>query len=95
VRSESGTPGIRAKEAGVKIKPEVRDIVGKTIVGVLVADNPRVPGRQVFLVFNDNTYYEFYGPDGQLGFTGGACPGGMADAERYAGGFGGTITKFE
>ena len=79
----------------MKIKDDVRYIIGKTIKAVLVADNTRQPMRQVFLVFNDNTYYEFFSPDGQLGFTGGPYPGGVADAERYAGGFGGVITKFE
>jgi hypothetical protein len=79
----------------VKIRSEVRGIIGKTIVGVLVADNQRQPERQVFLVFGDGTYYEFFSPNGQLGFTGGPHLGDMAKAEKYARGGGGFVTKFE
>ena len=35
-------------------------IFGKTIKGVCVRRNKGNPAGQVFLVFNDDTYYEFY-----------------------------------
>ena len=41
----------------------VKEIIGKTITGVITkvkCDGGTYPRSQVFLVFDDNTYYEFY-----------------------------------
>ena len=44
------------------MKPGVRQIVGKRIVGVVTAENPGgVPRTQAFLLFSDGSRFEFYG----------------------------------
>lgn len=75
----------------MSVKNAIKGIVGKTISGVLVSENPRQPYTQVFLVFSDGTYYEFYG---MVNSAAGVNRGGIEEAERYAGNFGGTITKY-
>jgi hypothetical protein len=56
-----------------------------------VSEDPRQPNTQVFLVFSDGTYYEFYG---MVNSASGSRLGSADDAERYARNFGGTITKY-
>ena len=41
----------------------LKKIVGKRISGLVVARGPSAPRQQVFLVFDDGTYYELYGPE--------------------------------
>jgi hypothetical protein len=43
------------------MKSGVREIVGKTIAGVVVKESDGLPRRQVFLLLTDGTYFEFYG----------------------------------
>ena len=38
-------------------------VVGKQISGVIISKHDDSPRDQVFLVFNDGTYYELYGSD--------------------------------
>ena len=78
----------------MQIKTELQDIIGKTITGILVTDNVRVPQRQVFLVFSDNTHYELYSMSGDLCFTSKVHEGAMAAVERAAAHMGGSIVKF-
>jgi hypothetical protein len=42
---------------------EIRKLVGKRIDGIVVAKHDRTPKNQVFLIFNDGTYYELYGDE--------------------------------
>ncbi len=47
----------------MSIKDGIKDIVGKKIKGVVVKESyslNRSPRSQVFLLFSDDTYYEFY-----------------------------------
>jgi hypothetical protein len=76
----------------MSVKDGVRELIGRTITRVIVAENPRQPNTQVFLVLNDGTYYEFYG---SVNSASGSMPGGAEDAARYAMEFGGKITKFD
>ncbi|MEO5691922.1 MAG: hypothetical protein ABIQ72_02255 [Usitatibacter sp.] len=45
------------------MKDGLKDIVGKRIAGVVVANSDHDPNQQVFLVFADGTTFEFYGRD--------------------------------
>ncbi len=73
------------------MKDGVGEIVGKSIAGIVVAENNRPPRVQLFLTFADGTYFEIWGDN----FT---CAGGVdrGDAETaaaYAKSFGARITK--
>lgn len=72
------------------MKAGVGDIIGKTITDVIVAENVNTPNQRVFLVFSDNTYFEFYG---SFGCTSGVNRGGLHEAMQYAGKMGGSITS--
>jgi len=43
------------------MKDGLAKIVGRRIAGVVVAQSPRGPKQQVFLVFDDGTRFEFWG----------------------------------
>lgn len=75
----------------MSVKDGVRQLIGRTVVKVIVSVNPRQPSTQVFLVLDDGSYYEFYG---SVNSASGSTPGSEEDAERYARLFGGTITKY-
>ncbi len=46
------------------MKNGLKDIVGRRIRQVVVASNDGPgPGQQVFFIFDDGTYFEFYGED--------------------------------
>ena len=59
----------------------IRDIVGKQIERV-VKEADRSPTSQVFLVFNDGTYYELYCCDGVIKGAGRLYPSGLYEAKR-------------
>ena len=59
------------------MKDGLKDIVGKRIAGVVVAESDHDPAQQVFLVFADGTTFEFYGRQ----FT---CCGGLDRAASLA-----------
>ena len=43
------------------VKPQITEIVGKKIAGVVVKENVNLsPPRQVFLIFDDGSNFEFY-----------------------------------
>ncbi len=53
------------------MKPQVSEIVGKHIVGVVTAESDGTPRTQAFLLFSDGTRFEFHGgqvesPAGEL-----------------------------
>ena len=67
------------------MKDGLAEIVGRRVAGVVVAQSPRGPRQQVFLVFDDGTRFELYGES----FT--CCAGvdkaaGLADYVEMAGG---------
>ena len=67
------------------MKDGLAKIVGRRIAGVVVAQSPRGPRQQVFLVFDDGTRFEFWGES----FS--CCSGvdkaaGLADYVEMAGG---------
>lgn len=75
----------------MSVKSQIQGIIGKKISGVVVAENPRPPHSQVFLVFDDGTHYEFYG---QVNSASGLDRGGMEEAERYAKKCGGDVVRY-
>lgn len=65
------------------MKSGLKDIVGKTVKNVVVAKKDRGnPRNQVFLVFDDNTYFEFWGE--LFSCAGGVDAGSIQDAISYA-----------
>ncbi len=64
------------------MKNAIRDIVGKTITGVVVKASDRAPRSQVFLVFSDGTYYELYSVSDIKG-AGGIDTGGLEAVRNY------------
>lgn len=72
------------------MKDGVRDIIGKTIVGVVAAENTRSPTTQLFLAFSDGTYFEIWGDT----FTGagGLDQGGARDIVKYVESTGGKVS---
>ncbi len=75
---------------GVEMKVGLKDIVGKRIAGVVVAENDaESPRHQVFLVFPDGTYFELYGDE--FSCCAGIDRGGMGDVRRYVGNCGATV----
>lgn len=72
------------------MKNGLKDIVGKTVSGVAVAANSHShPHQQVFLIFPDGTYFEFYGE--QFSCASGLDKGDMEKACSYAKKGGGDI----
>jgi hypothetical protein len=73
-----------------KMKDGVREIIGKTIVSVVVAESARSPSTQMFLAFSDGTYFEIWGDT----FTGagGLDQGAAKDVIKYVESTGGKVT---
>ena len=72
------------------MKDGAKEIVGKQIVGVYVAESEsRAPFHQVFLAFSDNTYFEIYGD--QFNVAGGVDQGGANVIANYIKAGGGNI----
>ena len=63
------------------VKDALRLIIGKRISAV-IAKEGKAPAWQLYLVFDDDTYYEVYG-SGDLQSAGGVDPGGLNAARRY------------
>ena len=64
-------------------KAEVASIIGKTIKHIVVKEGSRGPRAQVFLVFMDDSYYEFYSTHGSISGAGSLDVGGIEAARRY------------
>lgn len=62
----------------------ISKLVGKTIIGVIKKENIRgtTPASQIFLLFNDNTYYEFYSFSNIMS-TSDIDEGGIDQVRRY------------
>lgn len=64
------------------MKDGIQQTIGKTITGIVVGYNARRdPTNQVFLVFDDGTYFEFWGA--QFSCASGVDRGGVAEAVDY------------
>jgi len=65
------------------MKDGITEILGKTITGLVVKERAGVPRSQVFLVFSDNTHFEFYCGNSVIHGTGGIWPGGINEIRAY------------
>jgi hypothetical protein len=67
------------------MKHEVREILGRTITGIIIkAGAPGVkPQSMLILRFADGTDYEFYSSDGHITTTAGVWHRSVEDARRY------------
>jgi hypothetical protein len=78
------------------VKSSIQQIVGKTISGVIAAERASPwPKSQLFLVFDDGTYYEIYSGEGRIAGTSGCIRGGANGAKSYLGAFKGMNIVFE
>lgn len=62
-----------------KLRGALPEIIGKTIAHVMIAERSR-GHSQLFLIFSDETHYEFYGLDSMSGIRG-VYPGGLDSLE--------------
>lgn len=67
------------------MKDGAKEILGKTITGVVIKAGGMPPKSQLFLVFSDGTYYEFYCDRDHIHPTGGLWRGDIEDVRRYMG----------
>jgi len=63
----------------------LKELLGKTITGVVTkrAAGFTPPQHQVFLLFSDGTYYEFYTVQGSIALAGGIDHGGLEEVKHY------------
>ena len=66
----------------MKLKEGLPRLLGKRICGVVVKEGDRLPRMQVFLIFDDDTYYEIY-TDSTIYGTGGIDRGGIEQVRQY------------
>ena len=66
----------------MKLKDVLPQLLGKQICGAVVKEGDRMPRMQVFLVFDDDTYYEMYTDSTMFG-TGGVDDGDIEHVRRY------------
>ena len=71
------------------MKDGIKQIIGKTIERVVVAQSSVAPKQQVFLLFSDGTHFELYGEQFTCGA--GLDEGGMDRVRGYVHGSGGTL----
>lgn len=64
------------------MRHDLQNIVGKQIKGVVVTEGQSDPRSQVFLIFSDETYYEFYSPCA-ISWTSYAYSGGLEEVKNY------------
>ena len=71
-------------------KPELlKQIVGKTIAGIVTHEGMGIgPRYQLFMIFTDNTYLEFYG---DMGWSSHLETGDVETVKQYASRFGGNV----
>lgn len=74
----------------MSLNPELlKQIVGKTITGIVIRKSVRTgPREQLFMIFTDNTYLEFYG---DLGWSTHLESGDVETVKQYASQFGGQV----
>ena len=66
----------------MKLKDVLPQLLGKRICGAVVKEGDRMPRMQVFLVFDDDTYYELY-TDSTIYGAGGIDKGGLERVRQY------------
>jgi hypothetical protein len=74
----------------MSFQPEfLKQIVGKTIAGIVTHEGAGAgPRHQLFLIFTDNTYLEFYG---DLGWSTHIESGDVETVKQSASRFGGNV----
>jgi hypothetical protein len=74
----------------VKFRSEIFiHIVGKTIAGIVIHEGMEAgPRDQLFIVFTDNTYMEFYG---DIGWSSHLEVGDLETVKQYAARLGGNV----
>jgi hypothetical protein len=65
------------------MKRGMEQIVGKTIAHVIVRERGNTPQSQLFLLFTDGTYYEFYSTEGNIYATRGVERGNTEQVRAY------------
>lgn len=63
------------------MKASIRSLIGKTITGVIVKQGGPVK-QQVFLLFSDDTYFEFYSSE-RMGYSGELSAGDASAVREY------------
>ncbi len=67
----------------------LKQIIGKTIAGIVTREGVGAgPQYQLFLIFTDNTYLEFYG---DVGWSTRLEPGDIETVQQYLDRFGGNV----
>jgi hypothetical protein len=67
----------------------LKQIVGKTITGIVLRESEGPgPRYQLFMIFNDNTYLEFYG---EMGWSNRLEIGDLETVKQYAARFSGNL----
>ena len=66
----------------MKLRDALPQLLGKRICGAVVKQGGRSPRMQVFLVFDDDTWYEFYSDEAIHGI-GGLNRGNIEHVRRY------------
>ena len=74
----------------MSIKSELlKQIIGKTIAGIVAREGAGAgPRYQLFVIFTDNTYLEFYG---DMGWSTRLETGDVETVKQYASRFGGQV----
>jgi hypothetical protein len=74
----------------MSLKPEfLKQIVGKTIAGIVTREGVGAgPRYQLFMIFTDNTYLEFYG---DMGWSTHLESGDVETVKQYISRFGGNV----
>jgi hypothetical protein len=81
---------LREKNLTMSVRAEaLRHIVSKTITGVVIRNSVEAgPRDQLFIVFTDNTYLEFYG---DIGWSSHLEVGDLETVKQYAARLGGNV----
>ncbi len=69
-----------------RIKDGVEQIIGMRIAGLVIKqakESGGSPTNQLFLLFDDGSYYEFYTYGCSIGTTGGVVRGGLDEVLAY------------
>jgi hypothetical protein len=74
----------------MSLQPELlKQIIGKTIAGIVAREGVGAgPRYQLFMIFTDNTYLEFYG---DMGWSTHLETGDVETVKQYASRFGGKV----
>ena len=68
----------------------LKQIIGKSISGIVISQNTgRGPQYQLFVIFTNNTYLEFYG---DMGWSTHLESGDVETVRQYASRFGGNVS---